>query len=122
MKTVYVDLLAVEPFKYWRAASMAAAGVAVGLAAIPPRHNSLVAACVTMAIGWALCDVFAWRDLRKMQRSVILRDGFERGAQWAIMDHAYRMGNGFAVVGKDGPVEDRDKAIAEILADLFVPK
>jgi hypothetical protein len=82
-------------------------------------------ACYVNGATW-MRDELTKSELREVKRATakILREGFERGAQWAIMDHAYRMGNGFAVVGKDGavPDEERDAHVAQILADLFVPK
>lgn len=53
-----------------------------------------------------------------------LREGFERGAQWAMVDHARRMGTPFAVIGPSGKIlePDTDTAIDKILRDLFVPK
>lgn len=62
-KTVFT----VEPFLYWRRASMVAAGLAIGFAAW--HRDSFAVACTIMAIGWALCDVIAWRDYRRLKKA-----------------------------------------------------
>lgn len=54
-----------------------------------------------------------------------LREGFERGAQWAAMDLAHRDGNFFVVISKDGSPttkEQRAGAMTAHMREMFVPK
>jgi hypothetical protein len=57
------------------------------------------------------------------KRARILREGFERGAQWAMLDLAYRNGS-IGIVDANGAIGDkeRDAAIRDMLRSLFVPK
>ncbi|MGD0968651.1 MAG: hypothetical protein ABR949_10220 [Candidatus Aquilonibacter sp.] len=56
---------------------------------------------------------------------VVLREGFERGAQWAAMDLAHRDGNFFVMISEDGsPMtkEEQSQAMTRHIIELFVPK
>jgi hypothetical protein len=50
-------------------------------------------------------------------RPTILREGFERGAQWCVLDMAHKNGS-LAVIGS----KDGDDSLNRTLRDLFVPK
>jgi hypothetical protein len=61
--------------------------------------------------------------LKAIKRAKILREGFERGAQWAVMDLAARTGS-FGIVDANGSITAEERAIImqDLLLKLFVPK
>lgn len=68
----------VKPFLYWRKAASLAGLVAIGFAA--QHHDGLAIACAVMAIGWALCDVVAWRDYRRLVKVVECKSSIRHSA------------------------------------------
>jgi hypothetical protein len=55
----------------------------------------------------------AW-DAARRDEAVVLREGFERGAQWAVLDMAHKNGS-LSMIGANG-------SLGQTLHDLFVPK
>lgn len=61
---------------------MVAAFLAIGFAAW--HRDSFAIACTVMAAGWALCDVFAWRDYRDMKDDADFAESIRASYQRAV--------------------------------------
>jgi hypothetical protein len=61
--------------------------------------------------------------MTKRKKAKILRKGFERGAQWAIINMAHNSGSGIVILPAGLPSGDEARKIVDsMLLELFVPK
>ena len=75
-------------------------------------------------IAWLIHEfaLFKLRPSAAFHRESVLREGFERGAQWAVLDMAHKTGS-LSVFGSEPLTADaKADSLNKTLRSLFVPK